>query len=114
MFHNVNSFCGVHENKRFGRATDLITEHKVSFSPTQFIKVRFGAVVLQNRTHHPGFQEGGPLVDEAALPSGVILQTKATDGNSDPRVKEWIYSDAYRTHSGHHGVDVFSVPLVIC
>lgn len=41
---------------------------------TQFVEVSLGAVLLQDRTHHPGLEEGGPLVHQAALPSDVILK----------------------------------------
>lgn len=41
---------------------------------TQFVEVSLGAVLLQDRTHHPGLEEGGPLVHQAALPSDVTLQ----------------------------------------
>lgn len=44
---------------------------------TQLVKVRLRAVFLQNGTHHPGLEEGGPLVHQAALPADVVLQTQA-------------------------------------
>lgn len=43
---------------------------------TQLVKVRLGAVLLQDGAHQPGLQEGGPLVDQAALSPDVVLRTR--------------------------------------
>lgn len=65
---------------------------------TQFIKVRFGAVFLQNWTHHPGFEEGGPLVHQTPLSSNVTLQTKVAHRNSKPQnILYWLI----RKKEGH-------------
>lgn len=48
---------------------------------TQFVEMSLRAVFLQDRTHHPGLEEGGPLVHQAALPSNVILQPAVEKNN---------------------------------
>lgn len=99
---------------------------RFSYLPlTQFVEVSLGAVLLQDRTHHPGLEEGGPLVHQAALPSDVILQPAVekkeikiktiatTVKKTQKQLKNQFSLLAYRTHPGHHGVDVLCVPAVV-
>lgn len=72
------------EDKTFLGSKSL-TSLRTYFLLTQLIKVSFGAVLFQNRAHHPGLEEGGPFVHQAALPSDVILHTEAAYGKPEAR-----------------------------
>lgn len=83
---------------------------------TQLVEVSLRAVSLQDRAHHPGLQEGGPLVHQAALPPDVALRTRGNVEKTPPKPVDWALEPRrrpHRTDPGHHGVDVLRVPAVV-
>lgn len=84
---------------------------------TEFIKVCFSSVLFHDRTHHPGFEEGGPFVHQAPLPSNVTLwEMHIATWTQETRGPDLLHREkgTHWTHSGHHGVDVFGVSTVVC
>lgn len=63
----------------------MLRRLRTYFLLTQLIKVSFGAILFQNGAHHPGLEEGGPFVHQAALPSDVILHTEDAYGKTEAK-----------------------------